>query len=79
MKHIINTIQNQAKKQLTERILSPTVKKYVRWRNVALIIAGVGGALVTGPFALPPALLTVAGILVWGGNTAAGIFHALKE
>jgi hypothetical protein len=79
-KQLIQQTGIKSKQILTsakKRVLSKTPKKYVKWRNVALIIAGIGGAILAAP-AAPAWLAVLAPWLVWGGNTAAGIVHVLE-
>lgn len=59
-----------------KRIFSKTPKKLVKWRNIALVIAGVGGVVLTAPVSLPAGLLAVAPYMVWVGNAAAGLIHS---
>jgi len=75
------TTREISKKVLTEvkeRVTTKTPKRFVKIRNIALIIAGVGGAILTAPVALPVWLIALAPYMVWLGNTAAGIAHVQK-
>jgi len=75
------TTREISKKVLTEvkeRVTTKTPKRFVKIRNIALIIAGVGGAILTAPVTLPVWLIALAPYMVWLGNTAAGIAHVQK-
>ena len=69
----------QALKSVKRRALSKTSPKNVKWRNIGLIIAGIGGAILTAPISLPAVLISAAPIMVWGGNVVAGIAHMLDS
>jgi len=61
-----------------ERVTSKTPKKFVRIRNIFLIVAGIGGAILTAPVSLPAWVIASAPYMIWLGNTAAGIAHVQK-
>jgi len=75
--HKRNTMKVKLK-NVKERVISKTPKKLVRIRNIFLIIAGIGGAILTAPVSLPAWIIASAPYMIWLGNTAAGIAHVQK-
>ncbi len=61
--------------KLAERLKAPTPKFFRVLRNVGLILAAAGGALLTAPVALPVAVVTVAGYL----TVAGGVMTAVSQ
>lgn len=53
---------------IIERAQAPTPKFFKVLRNIGLVLASVGGLILTAPVALPAALVTVGGYLVLGGG-----------
>lgn len=68
----------QVLKFAKDRTLTKTPKRFVKIRNIFLIVAGVGGAILTAPVSLPAWLIALAPYMVWLGNTAAGVAHVQK-
>jgi ABC-type xylose transport system permease subunit len=62
--------------EITRRLKSPTPKFFKKLRNISIILAGVGGALVTAPVSLPAIVVTIGGYLITAG-TVAGIVSQL--
>jgi len=58
-----------------ERAQAPTPKFFKVLRSIGLIVAAVGGAIVTAPVALPIAVLTVGGYL----TVAGGVLSAISQ
>jgi uncharacterized membrane protein HdeD (DUF308 family) len=61
--------------KLAERLKAPTPKFFRVLRNVGLVLAAAGGALLTAPVALPVAVVTVAGYL----TVAGGVMTAVSQ
>lgn len=61
--------------KLAERLKAPTPKFFRVLRNVGLVLAAAGGALLTAPVALPVAVITVAGYL----TVAGGVMTAVSQ
>lgn len=61
--------------KLAERLKAPTPKFFRVLRNVGLVLAAAGGALLTAPIALPAAVVTVAGYL----TVAGGVMTAVSQ
>lgn len=58
-----------------ERAQAPTPKFFKVLRSIGLIVAAVGGAIVTAPVALPAAIVTVGGYL----TVAGGLLSAISQ
>lgn len=56
-----------------ERAQAPTPKFFKVLRSIGLIIAAVGGTIVTAPVALPVAVVTVGGYLTVAGGVLSAI------
>uniref|UniRef100_A0ABP9BGQ3 Holin n=1 Tax=Olivibacter ginsenosidimutans TaxID=1176537 RepID=A0ABP9BGQ3_9SPHI len=56
-----------------ERAQAPTPKFFKVLRSIGLIVAAVGGAIVTAPVALPVALVTIGGYLTVAGGVLSTI------
>jgi len=62
-----------------KRVLSKTPKRFVKLRNICLIIAGIGGTLMAPQLGLPIWAAKIGGILFAAGNAVAGTVHSLEE
>ena len=51
----------------------PTPKFFKKLRNIALTLAGVGGAILTAPVALPAFIIKLAGYLVVAGTVGGSV------
>jgi uncharacterized membrane protein HdeD (DUF308 family) len=60
---------------LIDRLKSPTPKFFRVLRNIGLVLAAVGGALLAAPVALPAAVITVAGYI----TVAGGVMTAVSQ
>ena len=58
-----------------ERAQAPTPKFFKLLRSVGIIVATIGGAILTAPIALPAALLSVGGYL----TVAGGVISAISQ
>lgn len=58
-----------------ERAQAPTPKFFKALRSIGLIIAAIGGAIVTAPVALPVAVVTIGGYL----TVAGGVLSAISQ
>ncbi len=52
---------------ILERIQAPTPSFFKKLRNIGLILAAVGAAIISAPISLPVAVVTVAGYLTVAG------------
>ena len=64
---------------LQQRLTSPTPKFFKKVRTIGLILAAIGGAVVTAPVALPVAVLKVAGYLAVAGSVATAVSQVVTE
>ncbi|MBS1489087.1 MAG: hypothetical protein OJF59_000633 [Cytophagales bacterium] len=60
---------------IVERMKAPTPKFFRVLRNIGLLLAATGGALLAAPVALPTAVVTVAGYL----TVAGGVMTAVSQ
>jgi len=58
---------------VVERAQAPTPKFFKVLRNIVIIVATVGGAILTAPVALPAAIVTVGGYLAVAGGVISAI------
>ena len=61
--------------KIVERIQSPTPKLFQRLRNIGLVLAAVGGVVVTSPVALPLWIVNIGGYL----TVAGGVLGAVSQ
>ena len=68
-------------KELTlfQRIKAPMPKFFIKLRMVGLILAAIGGLLVSAPYAIPPALVTLGGYLIVAGAVATAVAQTTVE
>lgn len=59
--------------QLKKRWDAPTPPFFKKLRNIGLVMAGIGAALMTAPVALPVALIQIGGYLVTAGAVMTSI------
>lgn len=65
-------MKKKQKMNLVQRAASPTPKFFRILRTIGLIVAGLGGAILTAPVAIPAAVSTAAGYAtVVGGALSA--------
>jgi len=58
---------------VVERAQAPTPKFFKVLRNFGIVIATIGGAILTAPVALPAAIVTVGGYLAVAGGVISAI------
>jgi uncharacterized membrane protein HdeD (DUF308 family) len=61
---------------IKQRVQSPTPNFFKKIRNIGLILAAVGGAIITAPVALPAVIVNIAGYLAVAGGIASAISQA---
>lgn len=59
--------------KLVARAKAPTPKFFKGLRNVGLVLAAVGGTILTAPVALPVLVTSVGGYLVVAGGVASAV------
>lgn len=82
LKHLVNTsvtlmplMPDNEGKDILERALAPTSKFFRILRNIGLVVAAVGAAILTAPVAIPAAIITIAGYL----TVAGGVISAVSQ
>jgi uncharacterized membrane protein HdeD (DUF308 family) len=60
---------------IKKRITSPTPKFFKVLRNIGLVLAAVGGTILTAPVALPAAVVTIGGYV----TVAGGVLSAVSQ
>ena len=65
--------------KLVERAKAPTPKFFKVLRNIGLVLATVGGSILTSPVALPVAVTTVGGYLIVAGGVASAVSQLTTE
>lgn len=58
---------------VVERAQAPTPKFFKILRNIGIVVATIGGAILTAPIALPAAIVTVGGYLAVAGGVISAI------
>lgn len=58
---------------VVERAQAPTPKFFKMLRNIGIIVATIGGVILTAPVALPAAIVTVGGYLAVAGGVISAI------
>lgn len=58
---------------VVERAQAPTPKFFKILRNIGIVVATIGGAILTAPVALPVAIVTVGGYLAVVGGVISAI------
>lgn len=58
---------------IKQRVQSPTPNFFKKIRNIGLILAAVGGAIITAPITLPAVVVNIAGYLAVAGGIASAI------
>lgn len=61
---------------IKQRVQSPTPNFFKKIRNIGLILAAVGGAIITAPVTLPAVVVNIAGYLAVAGGIASAISQA---
>jgi uncharacterized membrane protein HdeD (DUF308 family) len=59
-----------------ERLSAPTPKFFKQLRTIGLVLAAVGGVLVTAPVMLPTIVVTIGGYLIVAGGVASAVSQA---
>ena len=67
----ITTNPNQM--NIVERVKAPTPKFFKTLRTIGLTLAGIGGAILAAPVAVPAALITIAGYITLAGGVITAV------
>jgi hypothetical protein len=86
LKHLVNSevtlapfFPHNDNKDLLARALAPTSKFFSILRNIGLIMAALGGAIVTAPVVLPTLVITIAGYLTVAGAVISAVSQVTVE
>ena len=60
-------------KTIVKRVQSPTPKFFKKVRNIGLILAAAGGAIISAPVALPAVVVQIAVYLAIAGSVAGAV------
>lgn len=58
---------------IIERIQAPTPIFFKKLRNIGLVVAAIGTAIITAPISLPAAVVTAAGYLTVAGTVIGAV------
>lgn len=61
---------------IINRMKAPTPKFFRKLRNAGLVLAAVGGTIITAPVSLPAAIVTIGGYLAVAGSVIGAISQA---
>lgn len=64
---------------IIKRVQSPTPKLFQVLRNVGLVLAAVGGVVITAPVSLPAVVVTVGGYLTVAGGILSTVSQITVE
>lgn len=64
---------------LVERAKAPTPKIFRVMRNIGLVFAAAGAAILASPISLPAAVVTVGGYLTVGGSVLSSVSQVTVE
>ena len=66
-------------KEIVSRAQAPTPSFFKKLRNIGLVLAAAGGALLAAPVALPATVVTVAGYLTVAGSVLSAVSQVTQE
>ncbi len=69
------TVTNPNEMTIVERAKAPTPKFFKTLRTIGLALAGIGGAILAAPVAVPVAIITIASYITLAG----GIITAVSQ
>jgi uncharacterized membrane protein HdeD (DUF308 family) len=64
---------NPNKMSIVQRVKAPTPKFFKTLRTIGLTLAGIGGAILAAPVAVPAALITIAGYITLAGGVITAV------
>jgi uncharacterized membrane protein HdeD (DUF308 family) len=67
------TVTNPNEMTIVERVKAPTPKFFKTLRIIGLTLAGIGGAILAAPVAVPAALITIAGYITLAGGVITAV------
>jgi hypothetical protein len=63
--------------KFTQRLIEPTPPFFKKLRNIGILLAATGGAILTAPVTLPSILISIATYLAVAGTVATAISQAV--
>ena len=67
------------KKNIIQRVQSPTPKFFKKLRNIGLILAAIAGTIATAPIALPAVIIKIAGYIAVASGVASAVSQTAVE
>jgi uncharacterized membrane protein HdeD (DUF308 family) len=67
------TVSNPNEMNIAQRVKAPTPKFFKTLRTIGLALAGVGGAILAAPVAVPAALVSIAGYVALAGGVMTAV------
>ena len=67
------------KKNIIQRVQSPTPKFFKKLRNIGLILAAIAGTIATAPVALPAVIIKIAGYIAVASGVASAVSQTAVE
>ena len=67
------TVTNPNEMTIVERVKAPTPRFFKTLRTIGLTLAGIGGAILAAPVAVPAALITIAGYITLAGGVITAV------
>ena len=64
---------------IIERLAAPTPKFFRSIRNIGLVLAAAGGAILASPVTLPAVVITVGGYFIAAGSVATAVSQAVVD
>ena len=67
------TVRNPDEMSVVRRVKAPTPKFFKTLRTIGLGLAGIGGAILAAPVAVPAALVSIAGYVALAGGVMTAV------
>lgn len=67
------TVSNPNEMSIAQRVKAPTPKFFKTVRTIGLGLAGIGGAILAAPVAVPSALISIAGYVTLAGGVMTAV------
>ena len=67
------TVSNPNEMNIAQRVKAPTPKFFKTLRTIGLALAGIGGAVLAAPVAVPAALVSIAGYVTLAGGVMTAV------
>jgi uncharacterized membrane protein HdeD (DUF308 family) len=67
------TVSNPNEMNVVQRVKAPTPKFFKTLRTIGLALAGIGGAILAAPVAVPATLVSIAGYVALAGGVMTAV------